>query len=64
MQRNDILKLLFETPYEALCERADEVRRSKIFAKIGKADIGPVKIGKGLRKKNSHRRGDGCKEQR
>lgn len=26
MQRNDILKLLFETPYEALRERADEVR--------------------------------------
>ena len=25
MQRNDILKLLFETPYEALRERADEV---------------------------------------
>ena len=63
MQRNDILKLLFETPYEALRERADEVRRRKIFAKIGKADIGPVKIGKGLRKKNSHRRGDGCEKQ-
>ena len=26
MQRNDILKLLFETPYETLRERADEVR--------------------------------------
>lgn len=26
MQRNDILKLLFETPYEALRERADDVR--------------------------------------
>lgn len=26
MQRNDILKLLFEAPYEALRERADEVR--------------------------------------
>ena len=24
MQRNDILKLLFETPYEALRERADD----------------------------------------
>ncbi len=29
MQRNDILKLLFETPYEALRERADEVRAGK-----------------------------------
>ena len=26
MQRNDILNLLFETPYETLRERADEVR--------------------------------------
>ena len=31
MQRNDILKLLFETPYEALRERADEVRAVRIL---------------------------------